>query len=100
MKGDYEERLMRKKRQSNNSNKRMKYYLIYSVLFVIMCWAIFHCFFMNNISFIWKVDGWTQHVKALAYYSNWLQNIVKGIIYKHRLEIPLVFYIIMQLEIH
>lgn len=89
MKGDYEERLMRKKRQSNNSNKRMKYYLIYSVLFVIMCWAIFHCFFMNNISFIWKVDGWTQHVKALAYYSNWLQNIVKGIIYKHRLEIPL-----------
>lgn len=88
-KGEHRGRIMKNKKQRKIINKLWKYYLLYSTIFLIMTWVIFHYFFSNNISFIWKVDGWTQHVKALAYYSDWMQNIAKKIIYEHKLQIPL-----------
>lgn len=80
---------MRRKRQNNNTGKRLEYYLIYSVLFLIMCWVMFHYFREVGASFVWKKDGFNQHFRALSYYSDWLQNIVKNLIYKHRLIIPM-----------
>ena len=75
--------------KKTKNNKLLQYYLIYSVIFIGMVWVVFHYFFEANLSFVWKVDGWTQHVKALSYCSNWLQQIAKGVLYKHKLEIPL-----------
>lgn len=50
---------------------------------------MFHYFREVGASFVWKKDGFNQHFRALSYYSDWLQNIVKNLIYKHRLIIPM-----------
>ena len=34
------------------------------------------------------MDGWSQHFKALVYYSNYLRGILRHLIHDHRLVIP------------
>lgn len=65
------------------------YFCAYTVVFIFMCIIVFWEFWSTGKSFVWRVDGWSQHYRALQFYSDWLQGIVKNIIENHQLVIPL-----------
>lgn len=65
------------------------YFAIYTVVFVAISALFFYGFWRAKLSFVWNVDGRTQHIHALQFYSDWLQQIIKNILFKHKLEIPL-----------
>lgn len=68
--------------------KKQTYYLIYTICFVIAASLVFSWYFLNKKFLIWTVDGWSQHYKALVYYSQYLRNIVKNLLLNHELIIP------------
>ena len=75
---------MKKKTREN-----LLYIGIYTVIFFLICMIVFEPFWSTGRSFVWKVDGWSQHYKALQFYSNWLQDIARNLLENHRLAIPL-----------
>lgn len=77
---------MKKEKLKNNHGI---YFVIYTVVFWTMSCILFYEFWKNKISFVWKVDGWSQHIHALQFYSNWLQEIIKTLFSRHKLEVPL-----------
>lgn len=75
------------------NNKPIKKYfqnifILYSVLFISMIFLIYQYFFIKGKSFIWLLDGWDQHYKALLYYSAWLKDIFSNIVINHSFAIP------------
>ncbi|MBQ9503920.1 MAG: YfhO family protein [Lachnospiraceae bacterium] len=63
-------------------------YLLYTVLFILTALIIFSVFYLGGLTFISKGDGTNQHVKALVYYSEYLRDFVKNLIYGHRFVLP------------
>ena len=64
------------------------YFKTYTIVFVFMTLFMFSLFWINQRTFIWKVDGWSQHYKALIYYSEWLKLLLKNFIINHNFDIP------------
>lgn len=65
------------------------YFVIYTLVFTAMIILLFYRFWQERISFVWKADGWAQHIRALQFYSDWLQQIARNVFFKHKLDIPL-----------
>ena len=68
-----------------------KYYLLYLVLFVFMCFTAFYPFIAEGKSFIWAEgveDGLSQHFESLAYWGHYLRELVKNIASGH-LSLPM-----------
>lgn len=65
------------------------YFIVYTLLFSITCIIIFFTFIVNGKSFIWIEDGLYQHYPALVYFGVWVRGIIKNIIFKHSLTIPM-----------
>lgn len=72
---------------SEEAEKR-SYYLVYTVSFCLMVICCFSWFIFSRRSLIWQMDGWSQHFKALVYYSAYLRNIIRNLLIDHRLVIP------------
>lgn len=70
-----------------NKTKR-RYYCVYTFVFIILSIIVFYVFYSNGKSLIYNADGWTQHYKALIYYSRYLKNIFKNIFINHKFVIP------------
>ncbi|MCD8020041.1 MAG: hypothetical protein LUF92_10810 [Clostridiales bacterium] len=66
-----------------------QYLALYTGIFAVICVIVFRLFWKTETSFVWNMDGWTQHIRALQFYSDWLQQIVKGIIEDGTWNIPL-----------
>ena len=69
-----------------------QFYLIYTALFAILTFAVFFWFIWNGKSFIWNDcdhDGLVQHYNAFAYYGKLLREVLKTLIFEHRLELPM-----------
>ncbi|MBS7007106.1 YfhO family protein [Anaerostipes sp.] len=63
-----------------------KYYFLYFILFIVMCFAAFYPFIAEGKSFIWAAgveDGLTQHFESLAYWGHYLREAVKSILSGH-----------------
>ena len=74
----------------NSKKKENLFYLgLYTLVFAAMCLIVFQQFWSAGKSLVWGIDGWTQHYKALQFYSDWLQGIAKNLLENHRLIIPL-----------
>ena len=71
------------------NNRYVRFYVMYTFLFISLVLVIFRPFMENGISFVWDLDGWTQHYKAIYLYSNWLKDIVRSVIHNHKLSISL-----------
>ena len=71
------------KQSKDKKRKLAGYYGIYTIIFALMSIILFYGFWENRISFVWKDDGWTQHIRALQFYSDWLQGIVKNILFNY-----------------
>lgn len=68
------------------------YFIVYTILFVLISMIAFHPFLINDRSFIWigeTKDGLVQHYNALMYFGKWGREIIKGILQEHTLDIPL-----------
>lgn len=58
--------------------KTRLYYAVYTILFIAICLMAFSWFYQNRRSFIWSPDGIYQHYNALAYYGEYLREIVSN----------------------
>jgi uncharacterized membrane protein YfhO len=55
-----------------------KFFLPYTLLFLVLQGIIFFTFYSSSRSFIWYYDGAYQHFPALSYYSDFLKNLFSG----------------------
>ena len=63
--------------------KRLNYYLVYTVLFVVAILAVYSVFYLNGKSFIWvesTKDGLVQHFNSLTYLGKMLREYAKNIL--------------------
>ncbi len=67
---------------------RRKYYLIYTLLFAVLCAGTFFWFPMYGRSLVRGGDGYYQHTKALAFLGKWLRDIVHTVFVRHSLDLP------------
>lgn len=67
---------------------RKKYWIVYTLAFALTSFFVFSWFLFSGKSLIWISDGWSQHYKALLYYSGYLKSIIKHLWFEHRLVIP------------
>ena len=70
-------------------NKRIIYYLIYTIIFIAMVPLVYARFFTNDKSFVWNQDGLFQHFPVLTYYAKILRQSVAGLFSGGRLQLPL-----------
>lgn len=70
-----------------NSRKSI-YFLVYSAIFAVVAIGVFSFYFFAGKTFIWEVDGWEQHYKALIYYSQYLRDFFKNIFINHQFVVP------------
>ena len=76
---------MQKEKKNN-----LKYYLAYSVLFLLLSGVIYSVFIRNNKSFVYALYGdWHICFNSLVYYGRWLREIVLTLINEHRFVIPM-----------
>lgn len=71
--------------------KRGKVYLIYTLMFLVMCAAAFYPFYEEGKGFIWGAgveDGLSQHFTALTCYGRWIREAVSNLFSGH-LEFPM-----------
>lgn len=71
-------------------------YLRYTFLFAIMALVVYAPFWMNGKSFVWNGDGLMQHILAMAYTGQWGREIIKTILFDHKLIIPIWDFSISQ----
>ncbi|MGN0465995.1 MAG: YfhO family protein [Lachnospiraceae bacterium] len=69
--------------------KTKLYYAVYTLLFILVCLMAFSWFYLNHRSFIWSPDGIYQHYNALAYYGEYLRDIVDTWTSTGKLTLPL-----------
>lgn len=72
----------------STKHRYRQYFLIYTILFLVVCTIVFSWYFLTGRTLIWQGDGWTQHYRALVYYAKYLRTILRSIIYEHRLVVP------------
>ena len=70
------------------NRKKRCYYLVYTVLFLILMFFCFSFFIFSGKSLIWESDGWRQHYKALVYYSEYLKNFFKNLFGNGSIVLP------------
>lgn len=70
-----------------------KYYLIYSLIFLVAICLVMSVFIVNKRSFVWygiaEEDGLVQHYSAFVYLGEYLRDIFYNIFISHSFEIPL-----------
>ena len=70
-------------------NKRIIYYTIYTIIFLVMVLIAYLQFALNGKSFIWNSDGLAQHFPVLTYYSKLLRQTINSIFMGNGLQFPL-----------
>lgn len=68
-------------------NKKNIYFL-FTIYFLLASFFVFAWFIIYNKSLIWKGDGWNQQFRALVYYSEFLKDIFRTLLYEHTIAIP------------
>ena len=64
------------------------YYFVFTLLFCITALFCFSWCIFKGRALIWNSDGWTQHYRALIYYSDYLKDIFRHLFQEHKLVIP------------
>lgn len=78
-----------KSKKSIFTEKTNNYYLVYTVAFGVMALILYLFFYLNGKSLIWSHDGVPQHLNSLAYYGEYLGEILRQLFIEHKLEIPM-----------
>ena len=87
----------------NNNRKELKnkevwykrWYVVYTFIFLALCFAIFLPFFISGKSFVWDTgglntgDGFVQHFTSAVYFGNYFRDIILNLLKSHELVIPM-----------
>ena len=76
---------MKEKLLKVQKNVCVRYTILYAVFFVVG----FLPFWYNGKSFVWSMDGLSQHYSNLLYFREWVKEILKSLIENHSLVIPM-----------
>ena len=60
--------------KNRKSNRRLRYVLAYTILYLILAGLLVLFFKLQNRSLVYHADAWRQHLRALAYYGKWLRG--------------------------
>lgn len=71
------------------NQERLRFYLLYTVIFCLISIAVFFPFLETGKSFVWDPDGSTQHFNAFVYLGTWSREILKNLFFQHQLIIPM-----------
>ncbi len=73
----------------NQRHPRTTYYILYTLLFLLMCLGVFFWFYKTDRTFVWSTDGTKQHFNALIYWGEYLRNFFKSLLFDHTVSLPL-----------
>ena len=87
----------------NNNRKELKnkeiwykrWHVIYTFIFLALCFVIFLPFFISGKSFVWDTgglntgDGFVQHFTSAVYFGNYFRDIILNLLNNHELVIPM-----------
>ncbi len=76
---------MKEKLLKIQKNVYVRYTILYAVFFI----AVFLPFWYNGKSFVWSMDGLSQHYSNLLYLREWVKEILKNLMENHSLVIPM-----------
>lgn len=65
------------------------FWLVYTILFVILFGVVFSDFIFNGISFINRIDGLDQQYSSLLYFSDWLRTCKEEFLLHGKLVFPM-----------
>jgi len=58
----------------------LKFYLIYTLLFCVICAVIYQPFLVEQKSLVYKIDGMPQYTLWLQYTGKYIRNLIKSIV--------------------
>lgn len=71
--------------KNRKSNRRLRYFLVYTILYLILAGLLVLFFKLQNRSLVYHADAWRQHLRALAYYGKWLRGNLWHLLHDHSL---------------
>ena len=71
--------------KNRKSNRRLRYVLVYTILYLILAGLLVLFFRLQNRSLVYHADAWRQHLRALAYYGKWLRGNLWHLFHDHSL---------------
>ena len=78
-----------KKTRSEVSQERIRFYLLYTLIFGLFAIVFFSPFTVAGKSLIWKYDGLSQHFNAFVYLGDWVREILHNLFVEHQLIVPM-----------
>ncbi len=66
--------------KQHNRQKRTHYYILYTLLFVLMAALVYCPFLLRGKSLIWQLDGLQQHYIALNYLGKWGRGVLQSLL--------------------
>lgn len=72
----------------SEKNKRIDYFIAYTVVFAILCLAVFIFYWFFGRSFVQEHDGIGQHYNSLVYFGEWVRQIFDNLFAGKGLQIP------------
>lgn len=76
------------KRFLADTHSLRQYFILYSILFAVVCCIVFCWYWLTGRTLIWEEDGWLQHYRALVYYAKYMRSIIRELLYNHRFVLP------------
>ena len=73
----------------HGKEKKADFYILYTIVFAVISLVIYGCFYFNGKSLVWSHDGVPQHINALAYYGKYLRNVLKTLVFDHKISLPM-----------
>lgn len=86
---DIKEEVDMKATKRKQYGEYIKFYLLYTVAFACTAALVFMAFIREGKSFIWQPDGLKQHYLSLAYYGEYLREIVHNLFVERKFLIPM-----------
>ena len=71
--------------KNRKPNRRLRYFLVYTILYLILAGLLVLFFRLQNRSLVYHADAWRQHLRALAYYGKWLRGNLWHLFHDHSL---------------
>lgn len=76
-------------KEKSVKEKKADFYILYTIVFAVISLVIYGCFYFNGKSLVWSHDGVPQHINALAYYGKYLRNVLKTLVFDHKISLPM-----------
>ena len=76
-------------KEKSGKEKKADFYILYTMVFAAISLVIYGCFYFNGKALVWSHDGVPQHINALAYYGKYLRNVLKTLVFDHKISLPM-----------